>query len=648
MRHLLITMLSFCLLISAIVAPSTLLAEEAVAEKAVAEKPAAEKAEAKKAEDKKTVAKKQEAKKPVAKKVAQKPDQKKTEKKAESKKVRLAHVIIKGSLPESAGETSLFGDLGLDLRKTLERIDKVADDDSVAGLILQIDSVSLGRGKLNEMCAAIDRVRDSGKKVYAVVESAVGSQYLLAAACDEIIMPESGILLIPGVHAEFAFYKDLLGKLGIEADIIHVGAYKGAAEPFTRDSLSDEVRENMTALVDDVYDQMITTIATRRQLRVEEVKAAVDQGLLTARQARKAGLVDRVVYPDQMRKQLAKRYETNNLVYVLNYEKTKVDTDFSGPMGMMKLFQTILGTSSSNRRDTGPKLAIVYAVGPIMTGKSQESLLGGRSMGSTTIVEALQEAAKDDAVKAIVLRVNSPGGSALASDLIWRTTQEIDKPIVASMGDVAASGGYYISMGADRIVAEPGTVTGSIGVVGGKLAMKGLYDKIGIATEVISRGKNSGIFSDTEKFTDTEREAVSTLMQSVYGQFTTKAAKGRHMPLEKLESLAGGRVYTGRVAKRHGLVDELGTLKDAIRIAKQLADLDPDEKVKLKVLPKPSNPLEELLGVSTDKEREASLAVGALQKLLPELREPLQSAVQLKRMMREQAVLMLPYWVEIK
>jgi len=565
-----------------------------------------------------------------------------------SKKVRLAHIVIEGQLPESAGKMSLFGDLGIDLRKTISRIDKVADDDSVAGLILDIRGVALSRGKLHELSAAVSRVRSSGKKVFATLESAMGAQYLLASACDEIVMPESGMVLVTGVQLQFVYLKDLLTKLGMEADIVKVGDYKGAAETLSRSGMSEPVRKNMTALVDDLYDQMLTTIAQNRQLRVEEVASAIDKGMFTPDEARASGLIDRVLYPDEFRKQLAAQYQTDQLVYVMNYDKKKVDTDFSGPMGMMKLFQAILGAGSHGKQDKKPQIGLVYAVGPITTGKSRGGALGGASMGSTTIVKALQEAARDERVKAIVLRVNSPGGSALASDLIWRTTKTIDKPIVASMGDVAGSGGYYISMGANQIVAEPGTITGSIGVVGGKVAIGGLQKKIGFATEVIQRGKNSGIFSGISKFSDSERQEIRHMMQDIYRQFTTKAAAGRKLPLERLEALAGGQVYTGRVAKRHGLVDELGTLKDAIGIARQLAGLKADQDVGLKVLPKPENPLETLFGADMDEQREARIALAGLDWLLPDLSLPLRQAIGLTQVMREPVLVMMPYWIEVK
>lgn len=593
---------------------------------------------------------KDEPKKETSEETAKKDTEKKVDAdsaKRNTKKIRLAHIVIEGALPESPGEMSLFGDLGVDLRKTLARIEKAADDKTIAGVVLVINT-EIGRGKLNELRDAVKRTQSKGKKVYALLESASGSQYQLAAACDEICLPESGEVLIPGVRAEFAFYKDLLAKLGIEADMLHVGDYKGASEPYTRDSLSEPVRKNMTALVDDLYDDMLSTIASDRDLRVEEVRKAVDQGMIMADEAKKLGLIDRIAYEDEFRDALADEFNTSKVVFVQSYAKTKIDADFSGPLGMMKLFETAFSGAGSKDSDSGSKIALVYCVGPIMSGESVTDILGSSAMGSTTIVEALRNAAKDKDVKAIVMRVDSPGGSALASDLIWRETQVIDKPIVVSMGDVAASGGYYISMGADRIFAEPGTVTGSIGVVGGKLAVKGLYDHIGMDTETISRGKNSGIFSSTEKFSPSERELVEKMMKTVYEQFTSKAAEGRDMDADELEKLAGGQVYTGRVAKRNGLVDELGTLRDAIQAAKRLAGLDADQKFELKLLPEPKNPLEELFGASGDEEKEVRIGAAALMNLAPQLRGPLRHAAQLQLMMRDPIALTMPYYVEIK
>jgi protease-4 len=621
----------FSLALSAFVlalAPSSLLiAAEATAEKPKAETKTETATDAKKADEKKPAEEKVEKKEPT--------------------KVRLAHIKLEGDLPESAGQVSLFGDLGIDLRKTIARLDKAADDKTINAIVLEIGDANLTRGKLNELRDSIERIRKNGKKLYAQLESADGQQLLLASACDEIVMPEAGVVVIPGVQLEIAYYKDLLEKVGVEADMLHVGDSKGAAEPLMRRNMSDPVRKNLTALVDDLYDQMLTTLASDRDLQIEEVRKVVNQGLLTATQAKEAGLIDRIAYFDEFREQLTKEYKADKLVYVINYGKQEIDTDFSGPMGMMKLFQSVLGATTSDDSAAGPKIALVYAVGAITSGESESGFSSAGTMGSETIVEALNEANEDENVKAIVLRIDSPGGSALASDMIWRATQKIDKPIIASMGDIAASGGYYIAMGTDKIFAEPGTITGSIGVVGGKIAMNGLYGKIGITTDAIRRGDNSTIFSLTEKFSEGERKVVENMMQDVYRLFTTKAAAGRKMDVSKIQELGGGRVYTGRIAKRNGLIDEVGSLKDAFQAAKLAAGLDPDKKYQLMVLPEPVNPLEELFGTDLDKERETQLMNG-VSAVLPELAGPLGHAQQLRKMMREPAMLMMPFWIEVK
>jgi protease-4 len=579
------------------------------------------------------------ATKSVEKKAAAKPARKQT-------KVRLAQLIVKDTLPESAGQSGPFGNLQLDLQELVSRIDRAAEDTSIAGAILDIRNPEIGRGKIYELRDAIQRFRAKGKKMFALFESAMPSDYLVACACDEIVMPESGVIMLPGIHAEATFYKGLLGKIGIEADFIHMGAYKGAAEPLTREKFSEPVRENMTALIDDLYDDIVTTLVKDRPVSVAQAKEIIDLGLLTATRAKELGLVDRITYPDVLRQELATAYEAEPLVYVKNYGQKKVDTDFSGPMGMIKFMQFIVGGSSSSRRDRGQKIAVVYAVGPITTGKSQSDPFGGEIMGSTTIVEALRKANDDKQVAAIVLRIDSPGGSALASDLIWRETQVIEKPIVASMGDVAGSGGYYIAMGADKIVAAPGTITGSIGVVGGKLAVRGLYKKIGISTETIERGRNSGLFASSSRFTDSQREVVSELMEDIYGQFTSKAAAGRQMPLEKLQSLAGGRVYTGRQALANGLVDQLGTLYDAIQEAKQLAGIDRSTKVRIERLPEPTNFFETLFG-DVGSEEEVRLGA-ALEPLAPELMDIARRAYRLRAAFDQPAALVMPFDLDIR
>lgn len=572
-------------------------------------------------------------------------DGERQEKKQSAKKgkVRMAQLVLSSDMPESPGVTSPFGDMQLDLQSMVQRIEKGAKDHSIQGLVLTIDNPTLGRGKVNELREAIRRFRNGGKKVFAQLEMAMPEDYLLASACDEIIMPESGVLVLPGVRADTMFFRGTLAKLGIKADFLHMGDAKGAAEVLTRRSFSKPVRENLTSMIDDLYEQMVETIAKDRDLTEAKVIELIDQGLITAEAAKEAGLIDRTEYPHQLRESLGKHYDAQELVYVENYGKKKIDTDFSGPTGLLKLLSAMSGGSSSSGSGN-KKIAVVYAVGPIVTGKSQQDLFGSSSMGSTTIVDALRKAAKDDKVAAIVLRVDSPGGSAIASDLMWGEIQTIEKPVVTSMGNVAASGGYYIAMGTDHIIAEPTTITGSIGVVGGKLAVKGLYEQLGIGVETIARGKNSGIFSGTTGFSKSEREAFAEMMEVTYDQFTSKAAAGRKMDIEALRKLAGGRVYTGRQAKENGLVDELGTLHDAIAKAKQLAGLTEKDEVRIESLPEPTDFFETLFG-NTDAEKEVRIDLGAIS---PELKALGAKVGVLQQIFREPVALMLPYHLEIK
>jgi protease-4 len=634
-------------------------AKPATKEAAPAKDTSKDKSDAKKEPAKESAAKDS---KPAAKTVKASADKSAKESSSDEKsaatkkaKIRLAQFILKDSMPETSGQAGPFGDMKLDLKEAVSRIDKAAEDKSISGAILDIRESELGRGKIQELRGAIQRFRATGKKMYAVMDSATPAAYLVACACNEIIIPETGEVELPGIHAEATFYKGLLSKLGIEADFIHLGDYKGFAEPYTREKFSEPVRENMTALVDGLYDEMVTTIVKDRPLSVSQVKEIIDTGLLTATRAKELGLIDRVAYADTLRDDLAKTYGTDEVVYVKNYGQKKVDADFSGPMGFLKLMQAMMGGDEASHRDHGQKIAVVYAVGSITTGKSKSDALGDSTMGSTTICEAIRTAKEDKDVKAVVLRIDSPGGSALASDLIWHEAEGLGKPLVASMGDVAASGGYYIAMGADKIYATPGTVTGSIGVVGGKLAVHGLYDKVGISTETIERGRNSGLFSSSDKFTDSEREVIKGTMEDMYRQFTEKAAKGRHMPVEKLRELAGGRVYTGRQALANGLVDQLGTLDDAIDKAKELAGIDKDAKVTIEALPEPTNFLESLFG-DMDSEQETRLgsagtfgaSLNAFTPVAPELVRAARAAIRLRAVFDRPTALVMPFELEIR
>jgi protease-4 len=559
---------------------------------------------------------------------------------AAAKKATVVCFTLKGDYREGPAPAGLFGEMQSSLGTLVQRIDAAAADKDVAAVWLKIEDLRLGRGKIYVLRAAIARLRKANKPVYAELTTADSPQYLLAVGCDQIVMPPSGMLIVPGVRAEVTFYKGLLEKLGLEFDALQMGKFKGAAEPYTRREMSKPLRESIEAIVDDTYEDLVGTIAADRKLLDFQVKSLLDHGLFTAETAKKAGLIDEVAYADQFQEQLKKKLGVATLDIVSNYKKKRIDTDFSGISGMMKFMEMLMGGKAAAETGTKPKIAVVYAVGPITEGKSASDMFGDSSMGSSTIVAALRKAAENAKVVAVVLRVDSPGGSATASDLIWRETVRMKKPVIASMSDVAGSGGYYIAMGAKKIIAAPGTMTGSIGVIGGKLVLRGLYGKVGLDTEVISRGANSSALSANQPFTPLERKAWTALLEDTYHRFVQQAADGRKMPYDKLEALAQGRVYTGRMAKRLGLIDELGTINDAIAAAKIAAGLKADAEVDLLMLPEPKSMFEQLFGDPS--------ASADLESLLPECFKILWQAKTLRQMLSEPMLLWMPYDVQLK
>jgi protease-4 len=362
--------------------------------------------------------------------------------------------------------------------------------------------------------------------------------------------------------------------------------------------MSPQLREQYESFVGDLFEQLVERIAGERRLALERVRELIDTGVFTPDAAREAGLIDAVGYEDEVAAAVAKKIELAEPKIVRDYAERKMDNDFSGLGGLVKLVEMFSGQKQTAASGKGKQIAIVHVTGEIAEGKGRDDLLAGAAAGSDTVIKAIREAAKDDQVAAIVLRIDSPGGSALASDLIWREAERTKKPVVASLSDTAASGGYYIAVAADKIVAAPGTLTGSIGVVGGKVAVGGALERYGVHTDVVSKGKNAGWLSMTDKFTDGEREVFLGTMKDVYRLFTGKVAAGRKLEQAKVESLAEGRVYTGRQALEAGLVDRLGTLDDAIDEAKKLAEIDADEKLERILLPEPRGLFDDLFAAA--------------------------------------------------
>jgi protease-4 len=564
----------------------------------------------------------------------------------------VAHIRLSGDLDETpTAADPLFGNSSESFKTKLDRLAKAKGDANVKAIVLQLDDLKVGWGKLDELRKAIGDVRASGKKVYAFLESADAKSLLTALACDTVGMPEGGEVMLHGIRAEVTFYKDFFEKIHLQADFLQMGDYKGAAEPYMRSSMSPQFRKQLETVIDDYFEKSLVEgiISSRpdKHWMAEQVKKWIDEGAFTAKRAKEIGLIDEIAYQDDFEAKAKEATKADEVKLVRHYAKEKSDEpDLSNPFAIFKLLSPPKAKVSKK-----PKVAVIYAVGEIVSGRGSVSLLGGEDVvGSTTMIEAIREAEKDDTVKAIVLRVDSPGGSALASDLIWKELTACKKPVIASMGDVAASGGYYISMAAKKIYAEPGTLTGSIGVVGGKIVTGGLFEWAGMKTDVISRGANSGLESSERPWTESERAVMTRLMQDVYDQFLDKTLKGREkagvtMDKEKLLTLAAGRVWTGRQAKANGLVDELGTLDDAVAAAKKLAGVG-NKDLEILVLPKPRSILEKL----TETGSEAKLPIDPLSNMpdLPGLSAKLKTARALLRLKGERVWLMAPMCLEVK
>lgn len=563
----------------------------------------------------------------------------------------LVDLTLKGTIGEDPAPIGFDGIPMTDnLKAIVDRIAKAKDDKDVKGLVVRLRDLTVGWAKSNELRRAIKDFRTSGKKAFAVLEMSENADYLVATAADEIVMPEGGWLLVKGMAAEVMFYRSLFDKLGITPDMMQIGEYKAAGEPFTRTKMSPAFREEITSILTDSYAMLVEAIAERQGIAQEEARKLIDGGPYTPSAARSAGLINRIAYPDQLEAEIAKGLGVPSVKLETRYGKKAEAADLSGFAGFMKMMQALSGESAKKASSDKPKVAVIYASGMIMPGKSSSSsLLGEAVLGSDTVVKNLREAEKDKSVKAIVLRVDSPGGSALASDLIWREAVRIEKPIVASMSDVAASGGYYISVGCDKIYAEPGTITGSIGVVGGKIALGGLMEKLGLTTDTVTVGKNATIFSTIKPFTDDEKAAMRRLMEDTYKQFVGKVAEGRKMEASRVEKLAGGRVYTGRQAKANGLVDELGTLQDAIGEAKALAHIDREAEVELLILPKAKSVIESLLDPFEDRDTMASSLLAPSLPVPAPLREATGRLGRLTRLFSTEPVsVVLPYEIRIR
>ncbi|HEV3469819.1 MAG TPA: signal peptide peptidase SppA [Pyrinomonadaceae bacterium] len=552
---------------------------------------------------------------------------------------------VEGALPDYSpadpqmsrflgGETNTLANLLLQLRKAKA-------DKRIGAVLLDVGLVGAGWAKSGELREAVADFRRSGKPIYAYMEFGADKELYIASAAERVYVAPIGDLFVNGLAAEAMFFRGTFDKLGIYWDSYQIGKYKTAPEHFTRKEMSEGERETINSLLDEIFKTYVGAIAEARRKSVEDVLAFIDGAPHGARAAAAAGLIDGALYREEVEGELKKRLGG----YKDDEKLRKVS---------MSDYRRV--TPESLGLNEGERIAVIFAAGPINPGSSNDGSFGGeQTIGSDTVVRAINDARENKSVKAIVLRVDSPGGSIYPSDLIWRAVEEAKKkkPVVISMSDLAASGGYYVSAGANRIVAQPLTLTGSIGVFAYKPVVKGFYDWVGISSEYVMRGKNAGIFRETEPFTPEERKTFEGLINHYYwDEFVPKVAQGRKFPsVEAVHEIAQGRVWTGAQARERGLVDEFGGLDRAVEVAKELAGIPADKGVRRVVYPAPKPFLQQIFGGGDEEEasiraaREREAFINSLPK---DVQRTFRLAAMFDRFGRGEALAILPFELKVE
>lgn len=507
-------------------------------------------------------------------------------------------------IPERSrdGLARFLGASGMDLVGLVHALELAAGDSRIRGLVVRVGSGPIAPGRVEELRECLEQFRGSGKFVLAHMTQPSTRAYLLATAADEVLLAPAGVVNATGVHASALFLGDLLQEIGVKADLVRVGRYKGAFEELARSEPTPAFDEAMNALVDSLYEVAMEGIARSRGLSASEVRELVDRCPMLPDEALDAKLVDEVVRIDELQDRLITEYEPGP-VHFLHIEEYLEAVGLDSPLNRC--------------------LAVVHVVGPILDGESRVIPLVGVSCGADTVARAMKEAADSPEVAGILLRVDSPGGTVTASEKIFHAVQEArkKKPVVASMGDVAASGGYYAASGADRILAHPSTLTGSIGIFGGKFQCESLLQRHQVTARTYSRGKHAGMYDSTTGFTAEERVALEKVLEYHYRRFVSHVAQGRKKGFEEIEAVAQGRVWSGADALEVGLVDSLGGIASAVTALKDIARVS----APLPLRPYPPRPgfWDLFWKESTD---ELVLLEGGTAALLEKLREGLEGS----------------------
>lgn len=478
------------------------------------------------------------------------------------------------------------------LRDVVDALDKAAGDSKVVGVLARLGAAPISMAQAQEVRDALRRFRE--KKKFAVAWSETfgefgpgNTAYYLATAFDEIWLQPSGDIGLTGYLLESQFLRGTFDKLGLVPRMDHRYEYKNAMNTLTEKKFTPAHREAMDAIAQSWYRQLIGAIADGRGMSEDKVRELVDRAPFLGQEALDAKLVDHLGYRDEV------------------YEKTKEKAGKDAKLLFLSKYLERAGRPNQK----GKVIALVYGVGGVQRGTSEFDPLSGQSMGSDTVAAAFRSAVEDKDVRAILFRVDSPGGSYVASDTIWRETlraKNAGKPVIVSMSSVAGSGGYFVAMHADKIVAQPGTITGSIGVLAGKMLTTGFWDKIGISWDEVHYGQNATIFTGIRDYSPAEYARLQAALDRIYEDFTSKVAEGRNLPRERVAEIAKGRIWSGEDAKKLGLVDEVGGLDVALKLAREAAKIPADEEIHLKQYPPKRKPIEAIVAMLQGEERESS------------------------------------------
>lgn len=485
------------------------------------------------------------------------------------------------------------GSTGESLHSLLKRLDQVKNDDKVPAMVLEVGGAIVGRAQVEEISRSLQAIKATGKKIHVHTDMFTTGQFCMMSSASEISMVPTGNIFITGMYGEMMFLRGMLDKVGVTPDYLTCGDYKSAGEMFMRKEPSPAAAEMTNWLYSSIFENLVNSIAEGRGVSAEVVKGWIDEGVFTAESAVEKGIIDVVEHHHSFEERLKQTYG-DDLKFDRNYGRKKNSKlDLSSPFGLMNFYAELLAPTTK-AKSTKPAVAIVYLEGSILPGGAGGNpFLADAAAFADSIRKALDEAAEDDAIKAVVFRVNSPGGSAVASEVILNACHRVaaKKPLIVSMGDVAASGGYYVACATDTIFAEESTITGSIGVVSGKFGTTPMWNKLGINFTPIQYGKNAALLSTANVFTDSEKRVMQKFMDETYAVFKGHITKARGERLKKpIEKLAGGRVYTGQQALELGLVDRIGGLHDAVKLAGERAGLAKDHDVR--IVPRPKNFME--------------------------------------------------------